>query len=104
MSEHTARVLEALESNEKHWEAALRIKDVELLALRKSAKQTHRHSLRETITGLVIGFCISVVVMYFLLGLGVGPQDSIWMTLVFTVTSFIRGWCVRRGFNWYEHR
>lgn len=67
--------------------------------------QSRRLSLIEALTGTAIGFAASV-----LLGLFIYPKygfqptlgDNVELTLAFTVLSVVRGYLVRRAFN-YAH-
>ena len=66
-------------------------------------KQTKVKSLVETSTQLGIGFFVSMAVWNWvvgpLFGAGSNLQQSFWVTLMFTISSFIRHYIVRRGFE-----
>lgn len=65
--------------------------------------QSKIQSALEVIAGLCIGFMVSVAagrILYPLYGLKVGIGANITLTLWFTVLSLVRGYLVRRLFNW----
>ena len=56
----------------------------------------------ETVASTAIGFVIAYVASYTVLplfGHHVTHGENFWITVIFTVISLIRGWCVRRLFN-----
>lgn len=64
--------------------------------------QTGLQSAIETIASTAIGFVIAYVASYTVLplfGHHVTHGQNFWITVIFTVISLIRGWCVRRLFN-----
>lgn len=65
--------------------------------------QTKTMSLIETGINIITGFIMSMIISHFVLPyyLGVTPSlyENFKITLIFTVFSFIRGYYVRRGFN-----
>jgi uncharacterized membrane protein (DUF485 family) len=66
--------------------------------------QTRRMSLLETVVSLVIGFAVSVLasyVVYPLHGHSFSLGQNISITLIFTVLSLVRGYVVRRAFNYW---
>jgi len=67
--------------------------------------QSKFQSAVEVISGLLIGFTVSVIagrVLYPLYGLKVGLGANITLTLWFTGLSLVRGYLVRRAFNWLQ--
>ena len=69
--------------------------------------QTRLGSLTETISNLVIGFFVSMVVNGLLLpymGHHVTIRENLIIVLVFTVVSVIRSYSLRRFFNWIAIR
>jgi len=63
--------------------------------------QTKRMSLIETLTGITIGFLVSMLLTAFvfpLYGHHINLVDNLQITVVFTVASVIRGYFVRRFF------
>lgn len=65
--------------------------------------QSRTASLIETTAGLVVGFIVAMVVGHFVyraFGHQVSLGENFWMTVIFTVVSFIRSYLVRRGFNY----
>ena len=64
--------------------------------------QTHKFSLIEsvmnTLTGLLVSFCIQLII-YPVMNIPVRLEQNIIITLVFTGASIIRGYIIRRIFN-----
>lgn len=69
--------------------------------------QSRKMSLIEQLVSVAIGFAVSLFIQLTLLpAMGVKTtygQDFI-IVAVFTVASIIRGYIVRRGFNWLHSR
>jgi uncharacterized protein YacL len=66
------------------------------------ARQSKKHSLIESIVNVVLGLIISFLIqlwIYPLLGIPVSINQNIFITVVFFIASFIRGYIVRRVFN-----
>ncbi len=65
--------------------------------------QTRRGSAWETTVQLGVGFFVSFMVWMFvatpILGIAAGINQSLGITLLFTVTSWIRSFAIRRWFN-----
>ena len=64
--------------------------------------QSRMQSAVETVASTAIGFVIAYVASYMVLplfGHHVTHGENFWITVIFTVISLIRGWCVRRLFN-----
>ena len=69
--------------------------------------QTNKMSWIETITSTVIGFLISLVlvtIIFPMYGANVQISQSIVITSIFTVASVIRGYGIRRVFNYLHHK
>lgn len=69
--------------------------------------QNKKWSMIETVISVASGFVIAVVtqlIMFPLFGVYVTIGANIQMTLIFTVISLIRGYYVRRFFNWLHDR
>lgn len=65
--------------------------------------QTRRQSLVETVVGVAIGFVLSMllsIVVYPLHGHHFTLAQNASITVIFTVASIVRGYGVRRFFNW----
>lgn len=65
--------------------------------------QTRRMSIIETVTGVAIGFAVSMaasLVVYPWFGHAFSLAQNAGITVIFTVLSIVRGYCVRRAFNW----
>lgn len=65
--------------------------------------QSKKHSLFETLLSTAIGFSVaylSNLVILPLFGYYITAVDNLWITIFFTVISVIRGYGVRRLFNW----
>ena len=69
--------------------------------------QTKTQSAIEVIAGTVIGFGIALLAQIFIMELyeikSTFPQDLA-ITYFFTGISILRGYAVRRAFNWLWHR
>lgn len=64
-------------------------------------------SLIETCVSIAIGFVVSVIITALVMpayGHHVTLGDNIEITSVFTVASILRGYWVRRMFNWWHCR
>ena len=64
--------------------------------------QTKRQSLIETLTSVFVGWLIGVILNMLVLPLfdyDITVVDSLWVSLIFTVVSVIRGYIIRRWFN-----
>lgn len=69
--------------------------------------QSRLASLLETCTSIAIGFAVSVVITAVVMpiyGHAVSFADNLQITAIFTVASIIRGYYVRRLFNWWHSR
>ena len=66
--------------------------------------QTRKHSAIEQVINIVAGILISFLIqlwIYPLLNIPVTINQNLFITLVFTIASFIRGYFIRRLFNKY---
>ena len=64
--------------------------------------QTKKESLIESLTSTTIGIIIGIVLNLTILpmfGYPVSLSDSLWISVIFTAVSIIRGYVVRRWFN-----
>ena len=64
--------------------------------------QTKKQSLVETLTSVFVGWLIGVILNLTILPLfdyNITVADSLWVSLIFTVVSVIRGYVIRRAFN-----
>jgi Na+/phosphate symporter len=69
--------------------------------------QSRRMSLIETVSGVAIGFVVSVAasfVVYPAFGHSFTLGQNVGITIIFTVLSIARGYLVRRAFNWIGGR
>ena len=69
--------------------------------------QSRLSSLTETVVSIVIGFFVSVVITAFVMpayGHNVTLGENLQITAIFTVASIVRGYYVRRLFNWIGSR
>lgn len=67
--------------------------------------QTKTASLFETCTGVIIGFGVALltqIVVFPLFNLDTTFEDNIQIASIFTVVSVIRGYLIRRLFNWLQ--
>lgn len=65
--------------------------------------QKKKHSLLEALTGTAIGFCVAwgaQVIIFHAYGIKTTISTDIQIVFWFTLVSVIRGYCVRRLFNW----
>lgn len=65
--------------------------------------QTKTHSILEVIMSTIIGFIVAVVSQYFIFpayGIHVPLSAHIGMGGFFTIVSIIRGYLIRRFWNW----
>lgn len=64
--------------------------------------QSRKHSLIESITNTVVGFIVSLLIqlaIYPAMGIPVRFSQNIIITFIFTISSILRGYFVRRLFN-----
>ena len=64
--------------------------------------QSKKQSLIETLTSVFVGWLIGVILNLTVLPLfdyNITVVDSIWVSLIFTAVSVIRGYVIRRAFN-----
>ena len=69
-------------------------------------KQCKKHSALESITNVVLGLVISFVIqliLYPILNIKVSLNQNLIITFVFFITSFVRGYFIRRFFNLYQN-
>lgn len=88
-------------------EAKAALSSANIITTPRQIAQTRRMSILETCASVAIGFLVSVGITAVLLpamGHEVSFSDNLFMTAVFTVASIIRGYGVRRVFNWLNIR
>lgn len=64
--------------------------------------QSKKESFIETLTSVFVGWLIGVILNMLVLPLfnyNITVIDSLWVSLIFTVVSVIRGYVIRRFFN-----
>jgi hypothetical protein len=69
--------------------------------------QSRRASLAETITSTIVGFALSWLLLWFLAAWLFWPNDvesNTFVTICFTALSLVRGYAIRRLFNWFGAR
>lgn len=67
--------------------------------------QSKKMSLIETLSSVAIGYIISLVaqmIIFPIFEINVSLTDNLLIGLFFTVVSIIRGYYVRRFFNWIK--
>ena len=67
--------------------------------------QSKRESMIETLTSVFVGWFIGVILNLTILPLfnyNITVVDSLWVSLIFTVISVVRGYLIRRFFNLKE--
>lgn len=65
-------------------------------------KQSKKHSAYESTANVVIGLLVSIVaqmILYPMMGIEVSFNQNLFITAVFFVLSFARGYIIRRLFN-----
>jgi len=65
-------------------------------------KQSKKYSFLESITNVVVGLIISFLIqliIYPLLNIEVSLNQNLFITMVFFLASFFRGYVIRRIFN-----
>lgn len=67
----------------------------------QSKKKSILESISNVIAGLVISFLIQLWI-YPLLNIEVSINQNIFITFIFFLASFVRGYIIRRIFNRYE--
>ena len=69
--------------------------------------QSKRESMIETLTSVFVGWLIGVILNLTILPLfnyNITVVDSLWVSLIFTVISVVRGYLIRRFFNLKERK
>jgi hypothetical protein len=69
--------------------------------------QTHLGSIIETVINLVIGIIVSLIINAMIMpavGCTISHAENLMMVAIFTVTSLIRSYSLRRLFNWIAFR
>ncbi len=64
--------------------------------------QTKKQSFIETLTSVFVGWLIGVILNLTILPFfdyNITVVDSLWVSLIFTVVSVVRGYVIRRFFN-----
>jgi hypothetical protein len=75
--------------------------------IKQSVGQTRRQSMIEALVGTGIGFIVALMSQVFIMywyGLPSTFGQDVGITLFFTGISILRGYAVRRYFNWRWHR
>lgn len=68
--------------------------------------QTRMWSLIEALTNTVVSFVLAVIVqmlLFYTHGMPVSVATSVGWVSIFTAMSFVRGYFLRRFFNWLHH-
>lgn len=70
--------------------------------------QKKKHSLLEACLSTAIGFCVAyvanIVIVPLVLGIRLDHTTNVVLTSFFTLVSVVRGYAVRRFFNWLHHK
>ena len=75
--------------------------------MRFEVTQSRRHSLLESVCNVTIGYSIAVAtqaIVFPWFGIYMSGGQDAEMAAIFTVVSLLRGYAVRRAFNWYGQR
>lgn len=69
--------------------------------------QSKRQSLLEQLVNQIGGFILAMIVWEFVIspswGFDTSYLDNLGITVIYTTMSIIRGYAVRRFFNWWNH-
>lgn len=68
--------------------------------------QTRRQSLAETVASVAIGYLVALasqLAIFPLFGINITIEDNLLIGAWFTIISIVRGYYVRRFFNWLHH-
>jgi uncharacterized membrane protein (UPF0136 family) len=68
--------------------------------------QSKAQSMVEVLAGTAFGFCIALASQVFIMaqyGIQTTLAQDAWITVFFTGVSILRGYVVRRFFNWLWH-
>jgi uncharacterized membrane protein (DUF485 family) len=66
--------------------------------------QSYRHSIAETVANIVVGYAVNLwlqVHVFPRFHIHVDIATNVEIGAIFTVTSFLRGFGLRRIFNWF---
>ena len=69
--------------------------------------QKKRHSLYEALVSTAVGFVLAAVIqawLYKWYGIEVSHSQNLQIVGILTVVSVLRGYGLRRFFNWLSHR
>jgi H2-forming N5,N10-methylenetetrahydromethanopterin dehydrogenase-like enzyme len=69
--------------------------------------QSKKGSLIEAMSSLLVGMVISALLNYYvlpLIGVPVSGSQNVMMIILFTSTSFVRSYGMRRLFNWIHSK
>lgn len=67
--------------------------------------QTRRRSIYEAVINILVGITLSVVLNFAVLkyqGHDVTWSGMGWLAGILTIASFVRQYCLRRIFNWWD--
>ena len=69
-------------------------------------QQTKKWSMIETVFGVVIGFIIALLtqlIVFPLFNITTSFNENFIIAGIFTIVSIVRGYFIRRLFNWLHH-
>ncbi len=69
--------------------------------------QSRKMSALETVASTLIGYTVATAANYYVLPLFGAPvswASASWIGVIFTAISLVRGYLVRRLFNWIQYR
>jgi hypothetical protein len=72
------------------------------ITINLNVMQSKRLSIVESITSTLAGFVVSLLIqvaVYPLFDIHTTMTQNVWLTVIFTVASIVRGYVVRRMFN-----
>lgn len=71
--------------------------------MKQTKKQSATEATTNVILGLIISFAIQLVI-YPLMNIPVSFNQNLILTFIFFVASFLRGYFIRRYFNYKNHK
>lgn len=69
--------------------------------------QTKKESAKEVIVGIAIGYTVNMLanfIIFPMFGWSISLEQNLIIGVIYTVISFVRGYCIRRFYNWKEAR
>lgn len=70
-------------------------------------RQSRKQSLFEVIISTALGYIVALatqILIFPCFNIQVKFSDQLWIGLIFTIVSLLRGYCVRRLFNYIQFK